>query len=119
MIIILVGLVVVVKTKSLIGEELKRKLRIGASSVLQLGGSKRVFKKVFGCREGEKIGKVFRCFLSTTAGPIQGILSVSNENLSFCSSKLIKIQPARGEGEVVRIRYKVINKHFQNKFYCC
>ncbi|CAM8877894.1 hypothetical protein QQ045_018734 [Rhodiola kirilowii] len=95
-----------VKTRSAFGETLKRKLSLGAS-VLQLGGTKRVFNKVFGCREGEKIGKVFRCCLSTTAGPIQGMLFLSNENLSFCSSRLIKIPSASGQGEVVQIRYKV------------
>uniref|UniRef100_A0A7N0VBY3 GRAM domain-containing protein n=1 Tax=Kalanchoe fedtschenkoi TaxID=63787 RepID=A0A7N0VBY3_KALFE len=95
-----------VKSRSPVAEALKRKLSLGAR-VLQLGSTKRVFKKVFGCREGEKIGKVFRCCLSTTAGPIQGMLFLSNENLSFCSSRLIKIPSASGQGEVVRIRYKV------------
>uniref|UniRef100_A0A7N0UG27 GRAM domain-containing protein n=1 Tax=Kalanchoe fedtschenkoi TaxID=63787 RepID=A0A7N0UG27_KALFE len=94
------------KSRSPIVEALKRKLSLGAR-VLQFGSTKRVFKKVFGCREGEKIGKMFRCCLSTTAGPIQGMLFLSNENLSFCSNRLIKIPSASVQGEVVRIRYKV------------
>ena len=67
-----------------ISETVKGKLSLGAR-ILQLGGVKRVFKQIFGVREGEKLLKASQCYLSTTAGPIAGLLFVSTQRVSFCS----------------------------------
>ena len=89
-------------------ETVKGKLSLGAR-ILQLGGLKRVFKKIFGVREGEKLLKASQCYLSTTAGPIAGLLFISSHRVAFCSDRSIKLSSPNGES--VRIRYKVSYTH--------
>ncbi|KAL6332540.1 hypothetical protein AAG906_008960 [Vitis piasezkii] len=66
---------------------------------------KRVFRQNFGVREGEKLLKVSPCYLSTTAGPIAGLLFISTQRVAFCSERSIKFSSPNGE--LVRIHYKV------------
>ena len=73
--------------------------------ILQLGGVKRVFKRIFGIGEGEKLLKASQCYLSTTAGPIAGLLFISTQRVAFCSERSIKISSPNSE--LVRIHYKV------------
>ncbi|KAK3019043.1 hypothetical protein RJ639_003738 [Escallonia herrerae] len=88
-----------------ITEIAKGKLRMGAR-ILQVGGVKKVFRKNFSVRKGEKLLKVSQCYLSTTAGPIAGLLFITNEKVAFCSERSIKISsPA---GDVVKLHYKVL-----------
>jgi len=49
--------------------------------------------------------KVSQCYLSTTAGPIAGLLFVSTEKVAFCSERSIKISSPSGKS--VRVHYKV------------
>ncbi|KAK8698712.1 hypothetical protein V6N13_114821 [Hibiscus sabdariffa] len=56
--------------------------------------------------EGEKLTKAFQCYLSTTAGPIAGLLFISSEKVAFCSDRSIKIQSPNGE--FLRVHYKVL-----------
>ncbi|WJZ97549.1 hypothetical protein VitviT2T_016141 [Vitis vinifera] len=85
-------------------ETVKGKLSLGAR-ILQLGGVKRVFRQNFGAREGEKLLKVSQCYLSTTAGPIAGLLFISTQRVAFCSERSIKFSSPNGE--LVGIHYKV------------
>ncbi|KAL6332545.1 hypothetical protein AAG906_008965 [Vitis piasezkii] len=80
------------------------KVELGAR-ILQLGGVKRVFRQNFGVREGEKLLKVSPCYLSTTAGPIAGLLFISTQRVAFYSERSIKFSSPNGE--LVRIHYKV------------
>ena len=89
-------------------ETVKGKLSLGAR-ILQLGGVKRVFRQNFGVREGEKLLKVSQCYLSTTAGPIAGLLFISTQRVAFCSERSIKFSSPNGE--LVRIHYKVGYSH--------
>ncbi|PPD95568.1 hypothetical protein GOBAR_DD07419 [Gossypium barbadense] len=57
-------------------------------------------------REGEKLLKACQCYLSTTAGPIAGLLFISSEKVAFCSERSIKIPCPNGE--YVRVHYKVV-----------
>ena len=77
--------------------------------ILQLGGVKRVFKRIFGIGEGEKLLKASQCYLSTTAGPIAGLLFISTQRVAFCSERSIKISSPNSE--LVRIHYKVAYSH--------
>ncbi|KAL6332533.1 hypothetical protein AAG906_008953 [Vitis piasezkii] len=88
---------------STLSETVKGKLSMGAR-ILQLGGVKRVFKRIFGIGEGEKLLKASQCYLSTTAGPIAGLLFISTQRVAFCSERSIKISSPNGE--LVRIHYK-------------
>ena len=87
-----------------ISETVKGKLSLGAR-ILQLGGVKRVFKQIFGVSEGEILLKASQCYLSTTSGPIAGLLFVSTQRVSFCSDRSIKFSSP--SGEFIRFHYKV------------
>ncbi|KAK8519024.1 hypothetical protein V6N13_017727 [Hibiscus sabdariffa] len=87
-----------------ISETVKGKLSLGAR-ILQVGGLEKIFKKLFSFREGEKLLKACQCYLSTTAGPIAGLLFISSKKIAFCSDRSIKIPCANGE--FLRVHYKV------------
>ncbi|PON68194.1 GRAM domain containing protein [Parasponia andersonii] len=88
-----------------ITETVKGKLSLGAR-ILQVGGVEKIFKQLFSAREGEKLLKASQCYLSTTAGPIAGLLFISTDKIAFCSEKSIKFSSPNGE--LIRARYKVV-----------
>ncbi|KAF2323796.1 hypothetical protein GH714_036952 [Hevea brasiliensis] len=88
-----------------ITETLKGKLSLGAR-ILQVGGVKKVFRQLFSVREGERLLKACQCYLSTTAGPIAGLLFISTDKIAFCSERAIKLSSS--EGKMVRLHYKVL-----------
>ncbi|KAL4304284.1 hypothetical protein GQ457_10G019040 [Hibiscus cannabinus] len=88
-----------------ITETVKGKLSLGAR-ILQVGGVDKIFKQLFSVGEGEKLMKAFQCYLSTTAGPIAGLLFISSQKVAFCSDRSIKIQSPNGE--ILRVHYKVL-----------
>ncbi|XVE92973.1 hypothetical protein REPUB_Repub01dG0149700 [Reevesia pubescens] len=87
-----------------ITETVKGKLSLGAR-ILQVGGVEKIFKQLFSVREGEKLLKACQCYLSTTAGPIAGLLFISSQKVAFCSDRSIKIPSPNGE--FMRVHYKV------------
>ena len=89
-------------------ETVKGKLSLGAR-ILQVGGVKRVFKQIFVVGEGEKLLKASQCYLSTTGGPIAGLLFISSQRIAFCSDRSIKFSSPNGE--LIRIHYKVGYSH--------
>lgn len=97
-----------VRLGSKITETLKGKLSMGAR-ILQVGGVKKVFRQLFTVREGEKLLKACQCYLSTTAGPIAGMLFMSTDKIAFCSERSIKFSSP--EGKVARVHYKVIQNN--------
>lgn len=80
-------------------------MNLGAR-ILQAGGVERAFRQIFGAREGEKLLKASQCYLSTTAGPIAGMLFISTEKIAFHSDR--SLSATSPQGEVVRTPYKVI-----------
>ncbi|KAL1807553.1 hypothetical protein ACET3Z_024543 [Daucus carota] len=89
---------------SKISTTVKGKLSLGAK-IIQVGGVKKIFKQNFNAREGEKLLKVSQCYLSTTAGPLAGLLFVSTEKVAFCSERTMKVFSPNGE--CIRVHYKV------------
>ncbi|KAG4906246.1 hypothetical protein AAZX31_20G010500 [Glycine max] len=87
-----------------ITETVMGKLRLGAR-ILQVGGVKRVFNQFFTVRQGEKLLKSSQCYLSTTSGPLAGLLFISTDKVTFCSERSMKVFSSKGE--MCRIRYKV------------
>ncbi|KAI8527780.1 hypothetical protein RHMOL_Rhmol12G0101300 [Rhododendron molle] len=87
-----------------IAETVKGKLSLG-TKILKAGGIEKLFKHHFSVREGEKLLKVSQCYLSTTAGPIAGLLFISTDKVAFCSERSIITSSPTGE---LRIRYKVL-----------
>ncbi|KAF8389545.1 hypothetical protein HHK36_024060 [Tetracentron sinense] len=88
-----------------ISETVKGKLRLGAR-IIQRGGMEKIFKQIFNVREGEKLLKASQCYLSTTAGPMAGLLFISTEKVAFCSERSISFPSSTGE--LVRTPYKVL-----------
>ncbi|KAL7110975.1 hypothetical protein ACP275_05G059800 [Erythranthe tilingii] len=88
------------------GETVKGKLSLGAR-ILQVGGVEKVFKQKFDIQDDhEKLLKASQCYLSTTAGPIAGLLFVSNERVAFCSERSIKLSSQTGK--ILKVHYKVM-----------
>ncbi|KAB1206450.1 GEM-like protein 4 [Morella rubra] len=83
----------------------KGKLSLGAR-ILQVGGVDNIFKQLFRVKEGEKLFKAAQCYISTTAGPIAGLLFISTEKVAFCSERPIKISGPKGE--LIKAHYKVM-----------
>ncbi|XP_028767031.1 GEM-like protein 4 [Neltuma alba] len=87
-----------------ITDTVKGKLSLGAR-ILQVGGVEKIFMRFFSVKEEEKLLKASQCYLSTTSGPIAGLLFISTEKVAFCSEKSIKLTSP--EGDVIRVHYKV------------
>ncbi|XP_004250212.1 putative GEM-like protein 8 [Solanum lycopersicum] len=87
-----------------ITETVKGKLSLGAK-ILQVGGLEKIFKQKFSVNDDEKLLSVCQCYLSTTAGPIAGLLFISTDKIAFCSERSIKfLSPT---GKFLRMYYKV------------
>ncbi|CAL5210213.1 unnamed protein product [Lathyrus oleraceus] len=97
-----------VKLAPKITDTVKGKLRLGAR-ILRVGGVEKVFMQLFSVTDGEKLLKASQCYLSTTSGPIAGLLFISTHKLAFCSEKSIKITSPKGE--FIRVQYKVSIPH--------
>ncbi|KAJ8769976.1 hypothetical protein K2173_009058 [Erythroxylum novogranatense] len=88
-----------------ISEILKGKLSLGAK-IIQVGGVKKVFRLLFTVGERERLLKASQCYLSTTAGPIAGLLFISTDKIAFCSERSIKLSSP--DGKMVKVHYKVV-----------
>ncbi|CAN0909016.1 GEM-like protein 4 [Linum grandiflorum] len=95
-----------VKLGSKITDTLKGKLTLGAR-ILQLGGVRKVFRQLFSVSEGERLLKASQCYLSTSAGPIAGLLFISTHKLAFCSERSIQLSSPEGK-KSIRVHYKVL-----------
>ncbi|KAI3467893.1 hypothetical protein Pfo_024556 [Paulownia fortunei] len=95
-------------------ETVKGKLSFGAR-ILQMGGVEKVFKQKFNTRDDEKLLKASQCYLSTTAGPIAGLLFVSTNRVAFCSERCIKISSPIGK--LLKVQYKMAIEILQINLY--
>lgn len=86
-------------------ETVKGKLSLGAR-IIQQGGRENIFKKMFVVSEEEKLLKASQCYLSTTQGPIAGLLFISTQNVGFCSERSITLSSSTGQ--LIRTPYKVL-----------
>ncbi|XP_010549315.1 PREDICTED: GEM-like protein 1 [Tarenaya hassleriana] len=55
------------------------------TKILAEGGYEKVFKQTFECSDDEQLLKTYACYLSTSAGPVMGVLYLSTHKLAFCS----------------------------------
>nr|GMD32729.1 GEM-like protein 4 [Ipomoea batatas] len=97
--------ITLLKVDFMIDDSVKGKLILGVK-LLRAGGVQKVFKKNFGVREGEKLLKASQCSLSTTAGPLPGLLFVSTEKVAFLSERSIRVRSTSGKS--MRVHYKVL-----------
>lgn len=87
-------------------EIVKHKWSYG-SKILPLGRERKLFRRSFSTRDGEKLLRASRCYIYTTAVAIAGILFISTERLSFCSDRSLKTYSSTGE--LLKFQYKVGN----------
>ena len=73
--------------------------------ILQAGGIERVFRRYFSVGKREKLLKACLCYLSTTSGPIAGLLFISNEKIAFRSDRSLTFTSPKGD--LIRVPYKV------------
>ncbi|XP_020275503.1 GLABRA2 expression modulator-like isoform X1 [Asparagus officinalis] len=55
------------------------------TKVLAEGGYEKIFRTTFDTFPEEQLKKSFACYLSTSAGPVMGVLYLSTAKLAFCS----------------------------------
>jgi GRAM domain len=55
------------------------------TKVIAEGGYDKIFQQTFDIPAEEKLKKAYACYLSTSAGPVMGVLYISNAKLAFCS----------------------------------
>ncbi|KAK1302808.1 GEM-like protein 1 [Acorus calamus] len=55
------------------------------TKVLAEGGYEKIFQQTFDTLPDEQLRKSYACYLSTSAGPVMGILYLSTAKLAFCS----------------------------------
>ncbi|KAL3635827.1 hypothetical protein CASFOL_020374 [Castilleja foliolosa] len=95
-----------VKLGQKLTETVKGKLSLGVK-ILQVGGVDKVFERKFNIRDNnEKLLKASQCYLSITAGPIAGLLIISNNRIAFCSERSIKVTSP--SGKLLKVQYKVM-----------
>ncbi|KAL3634032.1 hypothetical protein CASFOL_021086 [Castilleja foliolosa] len=83
-----------------------------STKVLAEGGYEKVFQNTFENVPGEKLLKYYSCYLSTSAGPVVGILYISTAKIAFCSDNPLSYKV--GE-EVNWSYYKVVIQLHQLK----
>eukprot|EP01018_Ginkgo_biloba_P022194 Gb_00889 [translate_table: standard] len=85
-------------------EAVRGKLRLGAKIVTK-GGLEKLFKEIFSVDPQEKLLKTSACYLSTTSGPVAGLLFISNQKLAFCSDQPLYFNSP--SGGIARSYYRV------------
>ncbi|CAN6168857.1 unnamed protein product [Urochloa humidicola] len=60
------------------------------SKVISEGGYDKIFQQTFECLPDEKLKKAYVCYLSTSHGPIMGILYLSTVKVAFGSDSPVK-----------------------------
>lgn len=62
------------------------------TKVLAEGGYDKIFRTTFETAPEEKLLKTYACYLSTSAGPVMGVLYLSTQKLAFCSDNPLSYQ---------------------------
>lgn len=56
-----------------------------STKVLAEGGYEKIFRQTFETVPEEQLLNSFACYLSTSAGPVMGVLYISSAKLAYCS----------------------------------
>ncbi|XVF39605.1 hypothetical protein PTKIN_Ptkin01aG0047100 [Pterospermum kingtungense] len=62
------------------------------TKVLSEGGYEKIFRTAFETDPEEQLLKTYACYLSTSAGPVVGVLYLSTAKLAFCSDNPLSYQ---------------------------
>lgn len=74
------------------------------TKVLAEGGYDKIFRQTFEADPEEQLRNSFACYLSTSAGPVMGVLYLSTAKLAFCSDNPL---PYKNENKTKWSYYKV------------
>ncbi|GLJ34709.1 hypothetical protein SUGI_0698520 [Cryptomeria japonica] len=85
-------------------DTVKGKLTLGVD-IVKKGGKENLFKERFVCDGQEKLLKACACHLSTSTGPIGGLLFISNKQLAFCSDRSLTF--TNPSGGIAQSYYRV------------
>lgn len=83
-----------------------------STKVIAEGGYEKVFRQSFETVPEEKLLKSYACYLSTSAGPVMGVMYLSTAKLAFCSDNPLSYK--NGE-ETQWSYYKVVIPLYQLK----
>ncbi|XP_047957952.1 GEM-like protein 1 [Salvia hispanica] len=78
-----------------------------STKVMSEGGYEKVFQNTFENAPEEKMLKYYGCYLSTSAGPVAGVLYLSTAKVAFCSDDPLSYKVPESE-EVRMSYYKVV-----------
>lgn len=81
------------------------------TKVLAEGGYEKVFHNTFENAPEEKLLKYYGCYLSTSAGPVAGVIYLSTAKVAFCSDDPLSYKVPESE-EVRWSYYKVCDIFF-------
>ena len=62
------------------------------TKVFAEGGYEKIFRTTFENDPEEQLLKTYACYLSTSAGPVMGVLYLSTAKLAFCSDNPLSYQ---------------------------
>lgn len=74
------------------------------TKVIAEGGYERIFRSTFETVPEEQLQNSFACYLSTSAGPVMGVLYVSSAKIAYCSDNPISY---KAENQTEWSYYKV------------
>ncbi|KAG5574574.1 hypothetical protein H5410_054708 [Solanum commersonii] len=94
----------IVKTSPSIADAALGRIAQG-TRVLAEGGYDKIFRQTFEADPEEQLRNSFACYLSTSAGPVMGVLYLSTVKLAFCSDNPL---PYTNENKTEWSYYKVI-----------
>lgn len=78
------------------------------TKVLTGGGKDKVFQQEFENLAGEKLLHSYACYLSTSHGPVIGMLYISNKRLAFCSDFCHYLSPGNPNFMHYKVRFKTL-----------
>lgn len=78
------------------------------TKVLAEGGYEKIFRQSFETVPEEQLLKTYACYLSTSAGPVMGVLYYSTAKLAFCSDSPLSYKV----GEETQWSYYKVTSHY-------
>ncbi|RID48033.1 hypothetical protein BRARA_I04581 [Brassica rapa] len=76
-----------------------------STKVLAEGGYEKIFRQTFETIPEEQLLNSFACYLSTSAGPVMGVLYISSAKLAYCSDNPLSY---KNGGQTEWSYYKVV-----------
>lgn len=67
------------------------------TKVLAEGGHDRIFRQAFSAPPDEQLRKSYACYLSTSAGPVMGVMYLSTARVAFCSDTPLSYEAGGGD----------------------